>query len=54
MVGLPLEERDDAIELPVRQAELAMELLFRDGAQESSLAVAPAAPDPPREGDRPP
>ena len=40
VVGLPLEETDDAIELPVRQAELAMERLFRDGAQEASLASA--------------
>ena len=40
MVRLPLEQRDDSVELPVRQAELAMERLFRDGAQNVSLAAA--------------
>jgi hypothetical protein len=38
VVRLALEQRDDAIELPVREAELAMERLFRDRAQEISLA----------------
>ena len=33
VVRLPLEQRDDSVELPVRQAELAMERLFDDGAQ---------------------
>jgi hypothetical protein len=40
VVGLTLEERDDAGELPVREAELTMERLFRDRAQEASLASA--------------
>jgi hypothetical protein len=39
VVRLPLEQRDDSVELPVRQAELAMERLFRDGAQDVSLAA---------------
>jgi hypothetical protein len=43
VVGLALQQADDAIELPVRQTELAMERLFRDGAQEASLASGPAA-----------
>ena len=48
MVRLPLEQRDDSVELPVREAELAMERLFRDGAQNVSLAaVLDAALDPP-------
>ena len=38
VVGLPPEQRDDASELPVREAELTMERLFRDRAQEVSLA----------------
>jgi hypothetical protein len=38
VVRLAVEQRDDAIELPVREAELAMERLFRDRAQEISLA----------------
>ena len=38
VVRLAPEQRDDAVELPVREAELAMERLFRDGAQEASLA----------------
>ena len=37
VVGLPLEERDDAGELPVREAEPAMERVFRNGAQGASL-----------------
>jgi hypothetical protein len=37
VVGLPLEERDDAGELPVREAEPAMKRLFRDEAQAASL-----------------
>jgi hypothetical protein len=40
VVRLALEQRDDSVELPVRQAELAMERLFRDLAQEASLAGA--------------
>ncbi len=38
VVRLAPQQRDDAVELPVREAELAMERLFRDGAQETSLA----------------
>ena len=33
VVRLALQQGDDAIELPVREAELAMDRLFRDGAQ---------------------
>ena len=40
VVGLPPEERDDTSELPVREAELTMERLFRDRAQEVSLAAS--------------
>jgi hypothetical protein len=40
VVGLALEQRDDTSELPVREAELTMERLFRDRAQEASLASA--------------
>ena len=39
VVGLAMQQRDDAVELPVREAELAMERLFRDLAQEASLAA---------------
>ena len=38
MVGLAPHQRDDAGELPVREAELTMERLFRDRAQDASLA----------------
>jgi hypothetical protein len=43
MIRLALEERDDTVELPVREAELAMER-FRDGAQE---VILPARVDGP-------
>ena len=33
VVRLALQQRDDSVELPVREAELAMERRFRDGAQ---------------------
>ena len=42
MVWLALEQFLDAGMLPVREAELAVEWLFRDGAQKSILALAPA------------
>jgi hypothetical protein len=41
VVGLAVEERDDAGELPVRQAEPAMERVFRDEAQAASLDGGP-------------
>jgi hypothetical protein len=44
VVGLALEERDDTSELPVREAELTMERLFRDRAQEASLTSASGGP----------
>ena len=40
VVRLAPQQLEDALELPVREAELAMERLFRDGAQEVSLAGA--------------
>jgi len=40
MVGLAPHQRDDAGELPVREAELTMERLFRDRAQDASLPGA--------------
>ncbi len=40
VVGLAVEERDDTCELPVREAELTMERLFRDRAQGASLTEA--------------
>jgi hypothetical protein len=46
VVRLALEERDDAGELPVREAEPAMERVFRDGAQAASLAPGPVATAP--------
>jgi hypothetical protein len=39
VVGLPAQEGDDAVELPVREAELTVERLFHDGAQEVILAA---------------
>ena len=45
MVRLARQQADDAIELPVREAELAMERLFRDRAQEVSLPPAPVVTD---------
>ena len=44
VVELATQQRDDAVELPVREAELAMERLFRDLAQEASLAGGRTAP----------
>jgi hypothetical protein len=41
VVGLPLEERDDAGELPVREAEPAVERLFRDEAQVGQSSRGP-------------
>jgi hypothetical protein len=38
VVRVAAQQRDDAVELPVREAELAMERLFRYGAQAASLA----------------
>ena len=53
MVGLPPEQRDDAVELPVREAELAMKRLFRYEAQTASLDAGPEVPEvrqaPPRD-----
>ena len=40
VVRLALEQLVDTGVLPVREAELAVERLFRDGAQEASLAAA--------------
>ena len=40
VVRLTPHQRDDAVELPVREAELTVERLFRDEAQEVSLAGA--------------
>jgi hypothetical protein len=36
VVGVPLEQRADAVELPVRQSEGAMERLFDDAAQRTT------------------
>ncbi|HEY7179361.1 MAG TPA: hypothetical protein VH305_09315 [Gaiella sp.] len=44
VVRLAVEQRDDASELPVREAEPAMERVFRDGAQEAILDVGSVAP----------
>jgi hypothetical protein len=46
MVRLTLEQLLDARVLPVREAELTMEWLFRDGAQGASLAALPDGPPP--------
>jgi hypothetical protein len=43
VVRLAVEQRDDASELPVREAEPAMERVFRDGAQEAILAPGSVA-----------
>lgn len=42
VVRLATEQLLDAVVLPVCEAELAVEWLCRDGAQERSLAAAPA------------
>jgi hypothetical protein len=44
VVRLALQQVDDTVELLVCEAELAVELLFRDGAQAFSLAPASAHP----------
>ena len=44
MVRLPLQQLLDADVLPVREAELAVEWLFRDEAQDASLARPPDDP----------
>ena len=46
VVRLAAQQRDDAVELPVREAELAMERLFRYGAQAASLAGRCDGPPP--------
>ena len=46
MVRLTLEQYEDAVVLPVGEAELAVEWLFRDEAQSDILAAAPAEPVP--------
>ena len=50
VVRLALEQLLDTRVLPVREAELAVEWLFRDGAQEVSLAAPPDGPSPRRRG----
>ena len=47
VVRLALQQLLDTVVLPVREAELAVEWLFRDEAQESSLAAPPDGPRPP-------
>jgi drug/metabolite transporter (DMT)-like permease len=42
VVRLALEQRDDVVEFPVREAEPAVERCFRDGAQDVILPAAPA------------
>ena len=56
VVRLALQQLLDARVLPVREAELAVERLFRDGAQEASLAAAVDVPDEavPGSGSTPP
>jgi hypothetical protein len=49
MIRLTLEQLLDTRVLPVREAELTVEWLFRDGAQDASLAASPDGP-PPRSG----
>ena len=44
MIRLPLQQLPDTGVLPVREAELAVEWLFRDRAQDVSLAAAPDGP----------
>ena len=39
MVRLPLQQRLDAVVLPIREPELAVDRLFGDGAQEVILAL---------------
>ena len=52
VVRLPLQQLVDTVVLPVREAELAVEWLFRDGAQKRHLAAAPDGPPAPT-GDGP-
>jgi hypothetical protein len=55
VVRIAPEQADDSVELPVREAELAVKLLFRDGAQDTSLAARrdAAGPRPLPPGDQP-
>jgi hypothetical protein len=39
VVRLSAEQLDDTVELPVREAELAVERMCRSGAQAASLSV---------------
>jgi drug/metabolite transporter (DMT)-like permease len=50
VVRLALQQFPDTSVLPVREAELAVEWLFRDGAQTASLAGRPEVPGGSREG----
>ena len=43
MVRLACQQLPDPVVLEVREAELAVERLFRDGAQEAILPGAPTA-----------
>ena len=54
VVRLALKQRDDSSELPVREAEPAMERVFRNGAQVASLDGGSVATTrmPPRTGTR--
>ena len=52
VVRLALQQLLDTRVLPVREAELAVEWLFRDGAQDVSLAAAPTGPQPRRRARR--
>ena len=45
VVRLATRQVVDTFELPVREAEQAMEVLFGDCAQRSSLDGAPASPE---------
>ena len=53
MIRLTLEQLLDARVLPVREAELTVEWLFRDGAQNASLAAPPDGPRPRSARSRP-
>ena len=43
VVRLALQQLEDTVVLPVGEAELAVEWLFRDEAQSASLAATPDA-----------
>ncbi len=47
MVGVAAEQLADMVQLPVREAELAVERLFRDGAQIRQSTRAPRRPSSP-------